>query len=98
LATGEFIIGGQKWDSVLHNYDFYLLKTDLNGDTIWTKTYGGSQNEELTSLKKTSDGGFILCGYSKSFSNGSKDCYLVKTNANGVLEWTNHFGGTLEDV
>ncbi len=96
--TGEYFIGGASSYNSSGLLDFYLIKVDVNGDTLWTKKYGGIQNEELTSMQQTLDGGFILSGYSESFSYGSKDYYLIKTNIVGDTIWTKHYGGNLDEI
>lgn len=98
IGSGEYFIGGTSTYNSNGLFDFYLLKTDINGDTLWTKKYGGSQNDEANSMRQTSDGGFILSGYSESFSYGSKDFYLVKTNSFGDTLWTKHYGGSSEEI
>jgi len=67
-------------------------------DTLWTKTFGGSADEECFSLQMTQDGGYILSGYSESFGAGDKDVWLIKTDADGDTTWTKTHGGTGEDV
>lgn len=63
--------------------DLYLIKTNLNGDTLWTKTYGGG-NDDMGggSIYQTNDNGFITGGITNSFGNGV-EMYLVKTRADG---------------
>lgn len=97
-ASGEYFIGGTSRYISNGLFDYYLIKTNINGDTLWTKNYGGSLNEEVNSMQQTSDGGLILAGYSESFSFGSKDFYLVKTNSNGDTLWTKHYGGNLDEI
>lgn len=94
-STGGFLIGGRSKDYSNGLFDFYLIKTDINGDTIWSKNYGGGDNDEITSMRQTLDGGFILSGNSNSFSNGLKDFYLIKINAAGDTTWTKHYGDSL---
>ena len=66
----------------------WLLKTDANGDTLWTKTFiGGSFIHEGNSVQQTADGGYIVCG-SKDFA-----VWLIKTDAKGDTLWTKTFGG-----
>ncbi|HNR21097.1 MAG TPA: T9SS type A sorting domain-containing protein [Bacteroidia bacterium] len=98
LNTGEYIIGGTTDFNSNGLFDFYLVKTDITGDTIWTRKYGGSQNEESNSMRRTFDGGYILSGYTESYSNGMKDFYLVKTDSIGDTLWTKNYGGGLDDV
>jgi hypothetical protein len=77
--------------------DAYLIKTDSNGDTLWTKTYGGLNTDVGNSVRQTIDEGYIIAGYTSSFGAGSSDGYLIKTDANGDTLWTKTYGGTGSD-
>lgn len=79
------------------NYDIYLIKTNINGDTLWTKTYGGTGDDRSYCVQQTTDTGYIITGYTSSFGVGGEDIYLIKTNSNGDTLWTRTFGGTLDD-
>jgi len=81
--TGSFGNGGQ----------VYLIKTNAYGDTLWTRTYGGTNDDYGTSVQQTSDGGYIVAGSTSSFGD-SDQVYLVKTNASGDTLWTRNYGGT----
>ena len=97
-ADGGYVIGGTySTDSTSLDVDAYIIKTDANGDTLWSKTYGGSGAEAINGLKQTSDGGYILTGYTTSFGGGLDDVYLIKTKANGDTLWTRAFGGINTD-
>ncbi|KPJ58506.1 MAG: hypothetical protein AMJ46_14090, partial [Latescibacteria bacterium DG_63] len=63
------------------------------GDTLWTRTYGGSDNDYGYSVHETSDGGYIIAGTTKSFGAGNYDVYLLKTDASGDAVWTRTYGG-----
>ena len=94
---GGFIIAGSTnpyYDSSTY---VYLLKTDENGDTIWTKTYGGDTTDIGRSVQQTSDGGFIICGTTLSFGSGKEDIYLIRTDLNGDTLWTKTCGGIEPD-
>lgn len=100
-SDGGYAISGYTYSFGAGICDMYLVRTDFSGDTLWTTTYGGEQ-EDLTHygrcLEQTSDGGFVLTGYTKSFSNGLYDMYLVKTDSLGNLEWQQNFGGSDMDT
>ncbi|MFA5033015.1 MAG: hypothetical protein WC614_08350 [bacterium] len=66
-------------------------------DTLWTRTYGGTEGDEGWSAQQTSDSGFIITGYTNSFGAGNGDVYLIKTNSSGDTLWTRTFGGTSSD-
>ncbi len=77
--------------------DIYLIKLNSIGDILWAKTYGGTDIEEGGSVQQTTDGGYILVGYTTSFGAGGKDVYLIKTNANGDTLWTKTYGGSTDE-
>jgi hypothetical protein len=77
--------------------DIYLIKTDGNGVESWSQTFGGSNNDKGCSVQQTTDGGYIICGFTSSFGNGLDDTYLIKTNANGIESWSQTFGGSNYD-
>ena len=76
------------------NGDVYLIKTNTNGDTIWTRTYGGSELDEARSIAVTPDGYYIIAGITHSYGSGNGDVYLIKTNTNGDTIWTRTYGGS----
>lgn len=80
---------------------FLVFNININAqcpDTLWTKTYGGTDWEEAFDIKKTHDNGFILSGWTSSFGAGNKDVYLVKVDSAGNVLWENTYGGPYEDV
>jgi Secretion system C-terminal sorting domain len=91
---GGFIITGIKALSNNSDPDVWLIKTDSNGDTLWTRTFGGSGFDWGNFVQQTSDSGFIITGYTYSFSVGSADAWLIKTDASGDTLWTRTFGGS----
>jgi len=67
--------------------DFWLVKTDTYGNMEWNMTYGGEEWERAYELVVTSDGGYALAGYTRSFGAGLEDFWLVKTDEHGIPEF-----------
>jgi uncharacterized delta-60 repeat protein len=96
-ADGGYILAGWTASFGAGSNDFYVVKTDGQGDTLWTRTYGGSSDDEAFSVQQTADGSYILAGWTESFGAGSRDFYLVKTNSQGATLWTRTYGGSRDD-
>jgi len=96
-SDGDYIIAGYTYSLVNNSFDVYLIKTNASGDTLWTRTYGGTNDDRGSSVQQTLDGGYIIAGFTCSFGAGSNDIYLVKTNASGDTLWTRTYGGTNDD-
>lgn len=79
-------------------YDFYVVKTDYLGDTLWTRTYGLADSEECYSATVTSDNCILLGGFTKSIGAGMQDWWIIKTDMNGDTLWTKTFGGVNNDI
>jgi hypothetical protein len=93
LDTG-YIISGTTYSFGAGRWDIWLIKTDALGDTLWTKTFGGTQSDEGYSVCQTTDEGYIIVGYTYSYGAGYNDVWLIKTNASGDTLWTKTFGGS----
>jgi hypothetical protein len=92
-SDGGYAIAGYTISFGAGSGDVYVVKLDANGNLQWTKTIGGPESEEGHSLIQTSDGGYAVTGYTKSFGAGELDVYLVKLDAYGNLQWTKTIGG-----
>jgi len=79
ITNSGYAIAGYTDSYGSGNGDFYLLRTNEDGDTLWTKTFGGNQWEYALSIQSSSDGGYIITGYTESYGQGNGDVYLVKT-------------------
>lgn len=93
---GNYIFAGYTKSFGAGGADFYIVKTDTNGNEIWSKTYGGAGDDYAYAIEKTQDGGFIIAGYSNSFAP-YYDIYIVKINSNGDTVWTSKIGGPDND-
>jgi len=87
-SDNNYIIAGSTSSFGAGNSDVYLLKVDQNGDTIWTKTYGGSMGDQAHDVIQTSDGGYLVIGSTTSFTSGSSSVYAIRTDSNGDTLWT----------
>ena len=96
-SDGGFAIAGKADSYGVGNYDMWLMKTDNEGVILWNQTYGGPDNDVAYSLLQTSDGGFLLAGFTNSFGARLIDAWLVKTDAMGNIEWNQTYGGTQSD-
>jgi hypothetical protein len=93
-VDGGYVIAGLTWSFGAGSYDVYIIKTNANGDTAWTRAYGGINADEGFAVSQTADGGYVIAGLTGSFGAGSDDVYLIKTNAQGDTMWVRAFGGT----
>ncbi len=104
--------GGDKtqdrWDTVCMpscNYDYWIVKVDSSGNKEWDKTFGGTGDDQLYSVRQSSDGGYILGGWSFSGISGDKtqntwgvhDYWIIKIDSAGNKEWDKDFGGFSAD-
>ncbi len=97
-GDGGYIVAGATYSfGAADNYDIFLMKIDFNGDMIWTKTYGGTNDEWAKSVTQTSDSGYIVTGITSSFGAGLSDVYLIKTDATGDTLWTKTYGSDSSD-
>lgn len=90
-SEGGYIIAG--WTGVgTFNSDLWLLKTDADGDTLWTKTFGGSNYDQANAIDATSDGGYIITGETERSVISGGYLWLLRTDADGDTLWTRSFG------
>lgn len=80
------------------SFDFWIIRLDISGDTVWTKTYGGSGDDKAYSLSVTNDSCFVVTGYTFSNdgdvtgNNGWIDYWIIKINSFGDTLWTKTVG------
>lgn len=83
--------------------DCWVVKTNASGSIDWEKSYGGTGFDYGYSIQQTTDGGFIVAGYSESndgdvlLNNGGGDSWIMKLNNTGVIQWQKNYGGSMND-
>ena len=108
-SDGGYIVGGysfsnnsgEKTENSRGSVDYWIVKLNGSGNIQWDKTIGGNNYDDLTCLQQTSDGGYILGGWSVSGASGEKtenskgfqDFWVVKLNASGSIQWDKTIGG-----
>lgn len=112
---GGYILGGYSFSKIsgdktefnIGGSSYWIVKIDAVGNILWQNTIDGVNEDKLTSLDLTADGGYILGGYSKSGISGEKteacfnnsfDYWIIKVNSSGIPEWQNTIGGNNDDV
>jgi hypothetical protein len=105
-ASSQSGISGDKTEIGNGGIDIWLLKIDSLGAILWQNTIGSNNDDIPTAVDQTADGGYILGNYSNSGISGDKsepvngfqDFWVIKTDANGTIEWENTIGGNNGDV
>ncbi len=87
-----YIIVGTNRTSQNGDGDVWLVKTNENGDTSWTKSFGGPGQQDGNSVEQTSDSGYIVLGTTWNHNGMHSQIMLTKTDASGNELWTRTFG------
>lgn len=100
-TDGGYVVAGRKnYHTDMEHGNMYgdicILKLNSNGDTIWTKTYGGAYNDYANSIKQTYDGGYIVAGAKNNHMiNSASDIWILKLDQNGDTLWTKTFHSSI---
>ena len=96
-SDGGYIVAGYTDSFGVELSDIWVAKLSFAGDIEWQNTFGGNQDEEAYSVDETSDGGYIVAGYTDSFGLGNLDYWVLKLSSEGIIEWQQTFGGSGDD-
>jgi len=96
-SDGGFVVAGYADSYTYGKNDFAIYKLDGSGNKVWFKHYGGSEDDSGITIQQTSDGGFIIAGFTGSYSNGGNDFAIYKLDSSGNKVWFKHYGGTASD-
>ncbi|MBK9732798.1 MAG: hypothetical protein IPO83_16220 [Chitinophagaceae bacterium] len=103
LQYGNTASGDGDFSSNHGHDDAYMIKTDDSGNILWSKTYGGRQDDGFNQVIETANGKLVAAGYSESNNgdvhgnHGARDGWLVLLNADGVILGQHCYGGSAFD-
>lgn len=84
-SDGNFIFAGHTSSYGSGKYDVYLVKAGPDGKKIWTRSFGGPENDRGFTVLQTFDGGYVIAGDTESYGHGNMDIWLLKTNPGGYI-------------
>ncbi|MFC1955407.1 hypothetical protein ACFLWZ_02565 [Chloroflexota bacterium] len=93
-TDGGYIVAGSTDSFGAGSKDYWVVKITSNGSVEWQKTYGGVDPERARCIQQTTDGGYIVAGYTNSFGAGSSDIWILKLASNGNVQWQKTYGGS----
>ncbi|MFZ0388830.1 MAG: T9SS type A sorting domain-containing protein [Calditrichia bacterium] len=96
-SDSGFVLVGRVSVSSSDTSDVWIGKMNVNGDTLWTRTYGGSGTDIAYRATELEDGGFALVGKTDSFGAGASDLWLIRTDHSGNLMWSKTYGSVGKD-
>lgn len=92
MQDGGFLVTGGTYGLGAGDEDMYLVRTDLNGDTLWTRTYGGIKTDEARGGIETEDSLLAICGFTHSFNDSLGDSWMLRLDSDGDTLWTKNPG------
>lgn len=93
-SDSNYVILGSSASFEADDWNIWLLKVNQEGDTLWTKTFGSSEDstrEYASCIEETSDSGFIIVGSTNLYGYGEGDILLLKTDKSGDTAWTRKY-------
>ncbi len=99
-SDGGYAIAGSTWIYGAGSQDFWLIKTDADGNHMWNQTYGEdtTSDEYGRSVVQTSDGGYAIAGYTYDWAWQEGDAWLVKTDSEGNQMWNQTYSSWHHDL
>ncbi len=97
-SDGGYIVAGVTQSSDTRMVDYWVLKLGRDGTVEWQKTYGGDDQDFVTSVRQTRDGGYIMTGDTWSFGAKAYDLLVLKLRPDGTIEWQKTYGGDFNDA
>jgi uncharacterized delta-60 repeat protein len=85
-SDGGYIVAGITLSYGAGLYDFLVMKLSSEGDLAWARTFGGSDVDYVYRVLQTSDSGYILAGYTRSYGAGYNDLLVLKLESDGVYD------------
>lgn len=96
-GDGGYLMAGSYDPANTGNFDLCLVKVDAQGDSLWTKIYGGTNADWALGLTPTGDGNFMVTGCTGTWGAGGFDMWLLKVDADGDTLWTRTYGTPWDD-
>ena len=97
-SDGGHIVAGYTESFGNGGADAWVIRVDKDGKKLWDKTFGGEKGDTANSIQQTSDGGYIVAGYTESFGNGGADAWVIRVDKDGKKLWEKTFGQNQDDV
>jgi uncharacterized delta-60 repeat protein len=97
-SDGGYVITGYTSSFGAGDWDVFVIKLDSSGNLSWARAIGGTNYDSGSSIQQTSDGGYVITGYTSSFGAGDWDVFVIKLDSSGNLSWAKTIGGTNYDV
>jgi len=91
-SDGGYIVSGMQYDWNT-DYNIIVLKITSSGTIAWQKRYVGSSSDNVSSIRQTSDGGYIMAGYTNSTYSGNYQALVLKLDSSGNINWQKTYGG-----
>jgi len=97
-SDGGYVVAGRTSSFGAGSSDVLVIKLSYSGNLEWARTFGGGNDDGAYSIQQTSDGGYIVAGYTKSFGSGLNDFLVEKVFSDGTFQWAKTFGGGNHDI